>query len=122
MLLEVVNNSGLPLRVEQQPNELKQINPGSTTPIAFPDNPEGDLIVTVANCRYSYPIVDAIRRYHWGGLQNTLSLQMEPDFSLYLLPREVRAPATTEVLGRLRSSGMAVRPRQSTCVVKQNAD
>ena len=115
--IALFNNAGEPITVVQG-NKVFVIDAGKSYQFDYPADAENwSVYLDTAQCRYVYEVprtFDHIERSP-PGEHTPLKVQLEKDFTIFLLPRSASAIGAVSSLGRIQVDGFPLHPASKKC-------
>lgn len=113
----VINNTGAPIVLNFDEGgfdrEARLVNGGARIVMAY----GSPLNVTALNCRNVYVWPEMGLNFPFKIYEDgyPVSVQVQPDLKIYLLPYKAKAPAESDALARWQGHGFPLQPVKSDC-------
>jgi hypothetical protein len=114
--VDLFDNGGEDVTVKTGDTNLA-IKPGRFAQFDYPGNEQNWMLhLSTATCDYIYEVPKTLEHYPWSiGSNGPLKVQVEADFSIYLLPPSAMAITSVAGLGSLQQDGFPLRPTSKNC-------
>ena len=114
--VNLFNNAGEAVTAKLEDSSLP-IGPGGFVQFDYPGTAQNWILyLSTATCDYGYAVPRALEPYPRSqGSNGPLKVQVEKDFSIYLLPPTAETVTAVESLGPLQQDGFPLRPVSKSC-------